>query len=271
MARYQVLLGFLAISVSAFAQGKKSAVICDSTQIVSVANLATGDDALSPGALAKVLWCDFEFPQSATPVASISVHGQPAFVAMASRGQATPVTSVVLRGYPSFRPQEFIVQLPGDLDTGGTDLTVQTASASASKDINIDSVSPGIFTLDQQPKGPAIAQNDNGYILGDNAAQVGSTITIYATGLGATTPFVPAGQVPSGPADTVETPEVRIGDQQAVVVSSRLSPFTGFPSAAGIYEVTVVVPPVDTSQQSQKIHLRIGGRRSNVATLPVIP
>jgi hypothetical protein len=57
---------------SAFGQSPPST--CDSTKILSVQNLASGDTANSLGGLSKISWCDFEFPAPTPPVTSVLVH-----------------------------------------------------------------------------------------------------------------------------------------------------------------------------------------------------
>jgi hypothetical protein len=43
------------------------------------------------------------------------------------------------------------------------------------------------------------------------------------------------------------------------------------PPAAGMYEITFIVPPVNTNKASQPIYVQTGGFQSNVATLTVVP
>ena len=104
------LLAIVVVCGSALGQSLPST--CDSTKILSVQNLASGDTANSLGGLSKISWCDFEFPAPTTPVTSVLVHGQPAFITYKTVMQSSPVTSVILHGYPSFMRHEIVAQLP---------------------------------------------------------------------------------------------------------------------------------------------------------------
>jgi len=266
----------VAVSLSVVAFGQKNPpAACNSTNIVSIQNLASGQSAFSPGSLAQVLWCDLEFPAPTTPITSVLVHGQFAAPTFVDVSQTTQVTSVAYHGYPGFTPREFVIQLPNSgLPTGKTDVQIMRgASVLASAGIQVDSFAPGLFTMDGQPNGPVLARNGIDYVAGNNVVHVGDTVTIYCEGLGPTTPFVSTGDVPNVPAVVVSMPQVVVGNMVAAVSTAKLvevPPFP-YPWPAGMYQVTFVIPPVNTNRGSQPIYVQTGGFKSNVATLTVVP
>ena len=271
--RKSLLLATLVACGSAF--GQSPASTCDSTKILSVQNLASGSTVNSLGGLSKILWCDFEFPAPTTPVTSVLVHGEPAFITFKTVMQSSPVTSVILHGYPSYVPHEIVAQLPNSgvpLESVQLQLH-RSGSTIASTAIQIHDFSPGIFTLDTTSTGPAIVtDSEMNYILETNPAHSGEAVTLLCEGLGPTNPFVPSGTVPKGLAVTTSTPqESFVGNQSAPVIFFRLASGSATPSPAGVYEVTFVVPPVTGSKASVPIYLSIGGKNSNIAQLPVAP
>jgi uncharacterized protein (TIGR03437 family) len=247
---------------------------CNATQILSVENFASGTAANSLGSIASISWCDFEFPAPTTPVTSVLVHGQPAFITLQNVMQTTPVTSVIFHGYPSYVSQQIVAQLPNyGVSVNPAQLQLLRGNQTvASTSIQLSEFAPGIFTLNASPAGPAVVMDPRmNYILPANPARPGEAVTVFCEGLGPTNPFVPTGTVPQGLAVTVTTPQVFVGGQLAPVISSRLSRVDAIPSAAGVYEVTFVVPSVTTGTLNQPLYLQIGGKTSNTALLPVVP
>jgi uncharacterized protein (TIGR03437 family) len=99
---------------------------------------------------------------------------------------------------------------------------------------------PAIFTADSSGKGQAVSVNQDGTANGPgHPAPAGSTVTLYATGEGQTSPAgfdgKPAGALPPHPVAPVS---VTIGGQPATLLSAG-----GVPGmVAGIMQVTVKVP-----------------------------
>ena len=268
-----IIFAALSLAVVTFGQ-KKPPAACDSTNIASIQNLASGQSTFAPGSLAQILWCDLEFPAVTTPISSVLVHGLNAPVTFIDLSQTTQVTSIAYHGYPGFTPREVVIQLPNaSLVPGGAQVQIMRgASVLASTGIQVDGFAPGLFTMNGQPDGPALARNAVNYVSGSNAVHVGDTVTIYCEGLGPTTPFVNAGNVPGFQAVTTYTPEVVVGNMAASVTLSKLVPLPSMlPSAAGVYEVTFVVPPVNTNKPNQPIYVQTQGFKSNVASLAVVP
>jgi uncharacterized protein (TIGR03437 family) len=105
-----------------------------------------------------------------------------------------------------------------------------------------DFSAPGVFTLDGSGTGDAAALHSDGSIVNaGDPAQVGETIALYATGLGALMAGAQDGVGASSTSltNTVDTFEVYVDDVEATVTFSGLAP--GF---AGLYQLNFVVPSV---------------------------
>ena len=133
--------------------------------------------------------------------------------------------------------------------------------------ITIAAARPAIFTINQQGTGQgAILNQDFSPNSATNAAERGSVVQIFATGLGATTPTVPSGQPAPGdpPALVTAAVEARIGGQTAGVQFAGLAP--GF---VGLYQVNVVVPSAVEPGSEIELTLTQNGVPSNTVTLAI--
>jgi uncharacterized protein (TIGR03437 family) len=133
--------------------------------------------------------------------------------------------------------------------------------------VAVASVTPGIFIAAESsaPNQGAILNNPaNQVVDATNPATAGDVITIYCTGLGATTPSVSTGaQNPAGSTNSPVT--VTFGTLAPVAVQyGGLAP--GF---IGLYQVNVTVPAGLTPGPTVSVVLNQGGVTSNVATIAV--
>jgi uncharacterized protein (TIGR03437 family) len=132
--------------------------------------------------------------------------------------------------------------------------------------VNIANYSPAFFNYNI---GTAIA-TDLSYslITPSNPAKRGSTIYLWANGLGPVTnqPVGGAAAPVSGSplSQTTTTPTVTIGGQNATVVYAVLAPGT-----AGEFQVAVTVPSNATTGSAVPVSLSIGGRTTEPATMAV--
>ena len=94
-------------------------------------------------------------------------------------------------------------------------------------------------------------------------AHAGDTILLYCLGLGAVTPPVADGGLPTGISDAAPI-KMMIGDQTATVSYQVLSP--QFP---GLYQVTAVIPSGVTTGNSVPVTITAGGQTSPPIQLPV--
>ena len=127
---------------------------------------------------------------------------------------------------------------------------------------------PGIFTADSTGGGPAAALNQNGTLNNvNNPAQIGSIVTLYATGEGQTSP----GGVDGKTASTAPYPapiqpvSVTIGGFSAVVNYAGAAPTL----VAGLMQINVQVPSGIAPGNSIPVVLTNGGVRSRQVTIAV--
>jgi uncharacterized protein (TIGR03437 family) len=159
-------------------------------------------------------------------------------------------------------PNQVNFQVPFDA-SGSASVSIGAGGVPiVAKSIPIRSTAPGIFLLAQ---GQAGALNQDNSVNGtNNPAAAGSVIAIYATGLGAVNPPVPAGaQAPSTSLSRVTaTVSATIGGQPATVDFAGLAP--GF---AGLYQVNLTVPQL--SPGTYGVQITAGGVASNTATIAI--
>jgi uncharacterized protein (TIGR03437 family) len=109
----------------------------------------------------------------------------------------------------------------------------------------VNSTAPGVFTKPSGGIGTVAALHaDNSVVSSTNPAQIGETIAIYVTGLGAVTPAVGDGVPgPSNPLSSASnTITVTIGGQAATTTFVGLAP-----GLVGLYQINVQVPTGLTS------------------------
>jgi uncharacterized protein (TIGR03437 family) len=203
---------------------------------------------------------------------SVAVAGTPPLPRVLA---GTVLTNGAGDSYPLFfvSPGQINVQVPNN---GAVTLllTVTQGVQSVTIPVRVQQFAPGLFTTNGQGTGQASAVIANtatlvapaGTTAGSRPAKPGEFLSIYCTGLGATTnPPVLGAPSPSNPlAFTTTTPVVTIGGLTAQVIFSGLAP--GF---VGLNQVNVQVPDGVTPGDAVPIVLSIGGATSNTATIAV--
>ena len=170
-----------------------------------VVNAASFTPDLSPGALFSIFGVGFAKPGTTT---TVQVGGKTANIIAAL-------------------PFQLNAQVPPDAVPGTSTLTVTSGNGTTQQPVVIKSTSPAIFSIGTQA---AITNQNNSLNSPSNPALRGSTIVIYATGLGTTGRV---GQL--SPASTAAT---------AVINGTELpSAFAGLtPGFIGLYQVNVSIP-----------------------------
>jgi uncharacterized protein (TIGR03437 family) len=138
-------------------------------------------------------------------------------------------------GYVS--PTQINFLIPSDMNTNGpvTVVVRNPAGANTAVPITLQANAPQLFTLDGTR---VTGTHANGTLLGKtSAAAPGETIVVYGTGLGATSPALTAGQVPTVAASLATLPQVTIGGLAATVSFAGVVAGTG-----GVYQINVQVP-----------------------------
>jgi uncharacterized protein (TIGR03437 family) len=134
--------------------------------------------------------------------------------------------------------------------------------SSAAFKIALTGTSPGIFTTASNGQGQALYVNQN-FMAFSTPLIPGSTIVLYATGLGQTNPPATTGAGGAANQPMVFLPNVYIGETQAQVSYAGLAP-----DFVGVYQVNVVVP---AQLSTNRIVVAIGGQRSNVTRTVITP
>jgi uncharacterized protein (TIGR03437 family) len=157
-------------------------------------------------------------------------------------------------------PGQLNVQAPTDAAAGAVPVVVTSLNGSATSTATLQAYSPGFFTIQQ--KYVAARHNSDGTVvapagfLGSSVisrpASPGESIQIYATGLGPTTPAVPAGQLVASaePILPLNQLQVTIGGAPATVQYAGIV-------APGEYQINLIVPPEQDGDQT--IVATIGG------------
>jgi uncharacterized protein (TIGR03437 family) len=189
---------------------------------------------LAPGARP---WGSADFTGSDAPTAldsvSVTLGGQPAFVAYISAGQVN-------------------VQVPLNVAAGPQPLIVTTKfGASASYSLTVGS-SPGLyappfFSVGGKQYVGALFANSGTWVLPVGAisgftsqpAAPGDIITLFGIGFGTVSPSVPAGVLDPGLATLTSPVQVMFGSTAATLQYQGLSP-----GSVGLYQLNVVVPQV---------------------------
>jgi uncharacterized protein (TIGR03437 family) len=162
-------------------------------------------------------------------------------------------------------PTQVNALAPDDPTTGP--VPVQVINAAGSSNIvtaTKQAVAPALFVYSQRSGRYAIGQDGSTYafigpagLLGSGAttkpATPGEIIVLYATGLGATNPAYPAGQIIQSPILLASSLQVLIGSLPATVQ------FAGI-VGAGLYQLNVVVPGLPTGDAS--VVINVGGAQS---------
>ena len=201
--------------------------------------LAAPQNAVAPGSLISIFGAGLT-SGSTLHAAAFPLPAKLAGTTVTINGAAIPLL------YAS--PGQINAQLPFDLAPGAAaSLVVAVVNrAGAAEPIEVVGAAPGIFAVAGENRRP------------------GETISIYATGLGAVRPPLPAGAAaPLDPlSTTVSETVVVIGGTRAPARFSGLAPLF-----AGLYQVDAVIPPGLAG--GTQVSVEIGGRASNVVSFQV--
>ena len=215
--------------------------------ITGVANDASGAPAIESGSWVSIYgtglaattrqWQASDFTGNNLPTTldgvSVLIDGKKAAISYVSPGQLN-------------------VQAPTDTATGPVPVQVTNSLGTVAGTATLQAYSPAFFTF--QAKYAAAVHNSDGVYAApagsfgsaatSRPAQPGETLQIYATGLGPTTPAVPAGQLVAKAAPLSDLTQLRvtIGGVAATVQ------FAGI-VAAGEYQINVMVPQVPNGDQ----------------------
>ena len=165
-------------------------------------------------------------------------------------------------------PTEIRGQVPFELagESTAQALILLPLGGFVSANLQLADSQPGIFTVDGSESGEAVAFNQafNAVGLG-NKARVGELITVEATGLGALSEPLQAGEAAGeNPPSVVEPVEVLIGGMRVAVETQ-----TAAPGKVGRYNVRFRIPVGVAAEDRVGLQLIQGEAESNRATIAV--
>jgi uncharacterized protein (TIGR03437 family) len=197
-----------------------------------IVNAADGTQPVAPGGLISVYGADLSpISQSSRQIPLPTILGD---TCLTINGQPVPVMYV--------SPSQINAQLPFAID-GNTQLLLRTpGGVSDALNVTILPAAPSIFR--NSVAGPetgiaTVVRSSNGLVVTpSNPVHRGDVLTIYATGLGRTSPSVETGTpAPSEPlAAAIISPQVTIGGVPAEVQFAGLTP-----GQVGVYQINVRV------------------------------
>jgi uncharacterized protein (TIGR03118 family) len=223
-----------------------------------ILNGATFGSAIAPGSIAAVFGSNLtDNGSTCLPPAC-----NPAFRSDKRLNATLAGAQVQVNGVPVpmlyASPIQLGIQVPSEL-AGGSTATVQVVvdgQASAASTLSLAAFSPGIFA-----SGIAHA-NNNTAVTAASPAAAGEMITIYANGLGQTSPAVPTGQLPTGTSTSVTTPTVTIDSLPAQVQFSGLAG-----CCVGLNQINVIVPSAVHTGTNVPVVVSVGGQQSNTVNM----
>ncbi len=139
-------------------------------------------------------------------------------------------------------PDQITVVAPAELPTGGVvDVRVIQNGGGEELPVEAEFAAPGIVTTNGLAYGDALAVNQDGTANSHaNPAAPGSVVSLFLTGLGATSSLLQAGTVASGPAALAGGANVKVTLYRSICAVEYAGPAPG--ELAGIYQVNIRVP-----------------------------
>ena len=177
-------------------------------------------------------------------------------------------TSVTINGVPAYlsyvSPSQINLQVPDLPFTGYASVAVTTANGTAQSSVYVGTGAPSALLLDSKHIAGTIARLDGSGAYGGGtydilgpagtslgyrtvAAKAGDLVSLFAVGLGPTSPQVPAGRPYTGTAPLVSPTAV-------VINGHSFSPSFAGVTGAGLYQINFQVP---TSLGSGELSLQI--------------
>ena len=191
-------------------------------------------------------WASTDFNGTSLPTSldglSVSINGSPAYITFVS-------------------PRQINLLTPANMSTSANASVVISDNGLTSQPLSVpvSAYGPAFFLLGGKY---AVAEHGDGTIVGPTTlvannstpAKAGETIMIFATGLGATNPTTPNGQLIATPAITASTATVLIGGVAAnVSYAGLIDP--------GVYQLNVTIPAAAASGDNS-LAVQIGGYTS---------
>jgi uncharacterized protein (TIGR03437 family) len=233
------------------------------TYITGIGNAASYQPGLSPGMLATL------FGTNLSPVVGVASPGSATSyegVSVTVGGRLAPLFTVAnLDG-----SEQINFQVPAELATPNTvAVQVNNNGSIGTMNVPLTLVQPGIFGY--VPAGSslsyaAILKPDGSVVSPSNPVSRGSTVAMFLTGLGPTSPFVATGQPGPIPlATTVYQPVVLgLNNDGVPAIFSGLAPYF-----VGLYQLNFTIPANAVTGSSVRFSVSINGVSSQVSTIAI--
>jgi uncharacterized protein (TIGR03437 family) len=211
-----------------------------------VVNAASFAVVLAPGAMASIFGSGLARESAANSTLPVA----------RTLGGATVTVNGVAAPLFFVSPSQINFQMPFEVTGSGANVVVTTPDGSAAAFVAVAPAAPGVFVGSvTHPGGRAVDSS--------NPATGGEILTMYATGLGLTTPAVASGVAnPNVAAPTVLPVTVTMGGTAVNVQYAGLAP-----GQVALHQINLAVPPGLTGDVP--LVVSIGGRASNVVTISV--
>lgn len=152
-------------------------------------------------------------------------------------------------------PTQINFLVPSTLTPGTSQIQlVLDGRAAESVRIEIASASPALFALD--PETILATRLDGSSITADKPAHPSDIIILYATGLGATRPRIPAGQIPAGAAWIDRMADFQILFNGEAMDRANVLYAGAAPGFAGLYQINLKLPEATPPNPEVRIGFR---------------
>ncbi|MBS1877657.1 MAG: hypothetical protein JSU00_30875 [Acidobacteria bacterium] len=208
------------------------------------------------------------FPLAVAPGQFVAIYGEAlagSTATAASSNYPTQLADAKVTVGGSSSPLYFVAPsqidaiIPDETPTGLTQITVQNTAGANTVNVMVAAAVPALFTQNSSGSGPASALNasrGNTLVTAANPLRAGDYVSLYLTGLGATTRR-------DGLDWAVAQPTVTLGG-----VSCPVSYAGRAPGYTGLDQINCVVP-AGLAAGAAQVWVSSAGRGSNVATLAV--
>jgi uncharacterized protein (TIGR03437 family) len=191
-------------------------------------------------------------------------------------------TSVKINNKAAFlwsaSPTQINLQAPNDTTTGVVNVVVTSPSGSTTSTVTLAAYGPSFSLLPASPYAAAVVLTPGGsgafgggtydlagpvgqFAFATRPVRAGETMELFGVGFGATNPAVPAGKAYAGAAPTSNVVTIKIGGVAAKVL------FAGMTNS-GVYQFNVMVPPVESGDQS--LVATVGGAQTPSGVLVTV-
>lgn len=230
-----------------------------------ILNNASYTPSVAPGSIAAIFGNDLT-----NGAFCLSTEGCVVRFSAGKMGTSMGGTSVTVNGIaaPIFyaTPTQLGVQIPAEV-TGSTASIAINADGltSAPETVPLDAAAPGVFSMTGDGRGPGAITHANGALVtAANPAARGETLVLYATGLGAMSPSLATGTLPTELTRAAIQPTLTVGGVPATVL------FAGHSGCcAGLNQINFTVPTGAPVGNSVAVVVSMNAKPSNTVTLAI--